>query len=297
MSIPNSLFAQAFRYQNLSRFFSVLVGMMVFIATLSVTAGLALSLATWSWHIGAHNQLTVEIPATADEATVSQSDRVQQSMAILQAMPELEKIRLLGDNEVQKLLTPWMKQPELLKDLALPNLIDMERKAGSTLTASDITEKLKNIAGDVRVDDHDVWLADLQNVVYGLLILAAFIVCTAGMTLMIAVGLMCRAIMATERETLSLLHVLGADDLMIARNFQHHARQLAASSTWYGFAAALICGAVLAFFLRHISQPELLPIFMWIGALALVLCVPLATMTIAASAAKLSALKVLRAMP
>ena len=52
------------------------------------------------------------------------------------------------------LLQPWISDPELLKKLPLPTLIDIERRADSNLTAAGLEEKLRTVVSDARVDDH-----------------------------------------------------------------------------------------------------------------------------------------------
>ncbi|MGL1386164.1 hypothetical protein ACSTJO_00335, partial [Vibrio parahaemolyticus] len=81
-------------------------------------------------------------------------------------------------------------------------LIDVERDRSSPVTTAAISDKLKSLGDDIRVDDHAAWLADMKHLVHGLCILAGIIIVLSGMTLGIAVTLVCCAIIATEHETL-----------------------------------------------------------------------------------------------
>lgn len=297
MALPRSLFAPSFRYQHLSWFFVALVGIMVYVATFATATEATLSAITMTWNIGAQSRLTVEIPATEDEATQSQADRVKQALDILHAMPGLKQVTPLPDDEAAKLLKPWINQPELLKAIALPTLIDVERKSDSDVNAAIIQEKLKPVADDIRVDDHASWLADIKHLVNGLAVMAGLMIILTAITLIIAISLICRAIMATERETISLLHIIGAEDDVIAKNFQFHAQRLAGRAAWASFALALLSVAVLLFFLRRFADLTLLQPLHWAGLGLSILIVPLAAIAIAAFSARLSALKLLRAMP
>lgn len=296
MALPRSLFTPAFRYQHLNWFFVVLVGIMVFVATFATAANVTLSAITLTWDKSAQTHLTVEIPAVEDEASVPQADRVKQTLDILHAIPGLSSATLLPDSETTRLLKPWISQPEVLKAMALPSLIDIERNPGSPVTAADIQTKLKNVAEDIHVDDHASWLQDMNNLVRGLSLMAGLMIILTAFTLVIAVSLICRAIMATERETLSLLHMIGADDMTIARNFQTHARNLASRASWIGFLLAALFAGVLLFCLRHFTNAAFEPMHWVILAIA-VLLVPLTAIWMSASAARVSALKILRTMP
>ena len=91
------------------------------------------------------SRITVEIPAVGDEAAQPQSERVKQASAVLRGIPDIGLVMPLSDDEVARLLQPWFSQPELLKALPLPTLIDVERKAGSHITAAQIQDSLKNV--------------------------------------------------------------------------------------------------------------------------------------------------------
>ncbi len=297
MALPRHIFAPAFRHQRLGWLFAALIGILVYVASFAMAAEATLSAITFTWDKGMETRMTVEIPAVNDESSVSQADRVRQVTSILRAMPEVTSVTPVADEETARLLKPWISSPELLKALPMPSLIDIERKAGSSLTANAVEDLLKNTISDTHVDDHAAWLADMSHLVTGLAAIAGLMIFLTGVTLIIAVNLMCRAIMATERDTLALLHSMGAEDDDIARNFQFHAYRLAGKAAWPGFAFALLSAGILLFFLRHFANPESLRLLHWIGLGAAVFLVPLVAIWIAAVSARLSTLKLLRAMP
>lgn len=296
MSLPQQLFTPSFRHQKLNLFFAFIVGIMVYVATFAAAAEASLSAITFTWNQGMENHLTVEVPAMDDESSSSQSDRVKQVTSILRAIPGLGQIKRLPEDESIKLLKPWIGE-EALKNLPLPTLLDVVRDENSTLTASDIEERLKNTISDVKVDDHAAWLQDLAHLVRGLAIMGALMILLTAVTLIIAVSLMCRAIMATERETIVLLHIMGAEDADIARHFEQQARRLSWPSSFAGFALAIASAALLIFFLRHFADPTALAPLQWIGLGAMVLLVPFVAVGIASFSARLAALKLLHAEP
>ena len=117
MPLPRNLFAPSFRRQRASLLFTAIVGFMVFTATLSVIAETTLTGLSLHWDTNSSNMLTVEIPAVSDESTLSQAERVQQSLAVLHAMPNIAHINVLSDTDTADLLKPWISDPSLLKSL------------------------------------------------------------------------------------------------------------------------------------------------------------------------------------
>lgn len=297
MSIPTKLFAPCFRHQKLGLFLTIMVGIMVYVATFAMSAEATLSAITFTWDRGMQSRLTVEIPATDDENSVPQADRVQQIINVLHTMPQVATVLPLSDEDTIRLLKPWINQPELLKVLPVPTLIDIERKPDTLLEAEDVRQQLKSIVSDVRVDDHTSWLSDLNNLVNGLTLIAALVILLTGITLIIAVSLICHAIIATEQETMSLLHVLGATDDDIAHHFQIHTRRLSWPAALVGFFLAMASTAVLLFFLRHFADPSMLEWSHWMVLGIMTFLIPIAAVIIASSAAKSSVLKLLYTMP
>jgi cell division transport system permease protein len=113
----------------------------------------------------------------------------------------------------------------------------------------------------------------------------------------IAIALICRAVMATERDTIELLHVMGAPDSNIARHFQSHAWRLAWPAAGAGFALAVLSVALLLFFIRHVVDLSALEISRWLGLCLLMALVPCAAVLAATVSARLSVLRHLQAFP
>jgi cell division transport system permease protein len=212
-------------------------------------------------------------------------------------MPGIAHAAPAPDNEAARLLQPWIGDADLVKALPIPSLIDIEREPGSKLTADDVREQLKATLRDARVDDHAAWLGDLARFIDGIAGFGGLMILLAGLTLVLAVSLVCRTIMATERETITLLHIMGAEDADIARHFQDHAFHLSWKAASIGFVLALISAGALLYFMRHFADPAVLRQAHWLMLAGAVAAVPVAAVWISAVSARLSVLGFLRSMP
>lgn len=297
MSLPRHFFEPSFRHRRLGAFLSTIVGIMVFLASFVMAAEASLSAMTLLWNQDLRNRLTVEIPAMEDESAVSQPDRVKQALAIVRAMPGVAAATPVHDDEAARLLQPWIGDADLLKALPIPSLIEIERAPGSSLDAENVHQQLKPTLRDVRVDDHAEWLEDLARFVYGIAAFGGLMIALATLTLILAVSLACRAIMATEQETISLLHIMGAEDEDIALHFENHTRHLSMTAALAGFVPAMGSAAALLYFMRNFANLAILQHAHWIGLAGAVLAVPLAAIWIASLSARLSVMNYLRAMP
>jgi len=297
MSLPRHLFTPAFRHQHLGRSFAAIVGIMVFIASFATAAEVTLLTVSYLWGQTIETRITVEIPAVGDEAAMPQAERVKQATAVLRSIPDLGFVMPLSDSEVTRLLEPWFTQADLLKTLPLPTLIDVERKAGSTISAAQIQDSLKNVVSDARIDDHGAWTQDVWRLVRGLSIIGGVTIALTGITLIIAVSLICRAVMAAEHETISLLHLLGTEDKDIAHHFQLQAERISLRAASIGFLIALLVTGALLYATRHIADLSTLQTIHWAGLGAAAFSVPLCAIGIAAITARVSVMRLIKSFP
>lgn len=297
MPLPRHLFTPAFRHRHLGRSFAAIVGIMVFLASFAVAAEAIFLTAGYLWGKTIETRLTVEIPAVGDEASTPQAERVRQAISILRAMPEVERAIPLSDDSVAQLLRPWFDEPELLKSLPLPSLIDVEPMPDANLAAQKIKAALKDVVGNARVDDHGAWAQDAGRIMRGLTILSVLTIALTAVALVGAVDLTCRAVIATEHETISLLHLMGAENLDIARHFQGQTRGIAARAAAAGFLAAVAAIAALFFSTRHFADLSALRWAHWAGVGIVALLVPVCATVLAALAARLSVMRLIKSFP
>ncbi len=297
MALPDSLFSFAFRRQHLGRAFVSVVGMMVFIASFAAAAETALLIQGFLWGRAVESRLTIQIPAVGDEAPTNQAERVKQAISLLRGLPEAASVTPLAESDVLKLLQPWFEETGLLKTLPLPALIDVERKQGSLLTATRIREVLRGTIPDVRVDDHGVWTADVWTLIRGLSLLGGATIFLMALTLVISVTLICRTVVTAERDTIGLLHLLGAKDKDIAKHFQKKMRRLSLGAATSGFLAACLSGLGLLALAHPLLQLSTLSETHWLPVLGWVVVIPLGAIALSSLTVRVAVLRQLQSFP
>ena len=293
MSLPRNLFMTAFRQQRLGLMLAAIMTILVYFATIAAMGQSFMANAAMAWSHSQQNRLTVEVPPP-ENAETSRTARVAQIVSALEAMPEVATTRVVSAADTARLLEPWLKDGALARSLPLPSLIDVELAAGRQLEAEALRGKLSGIVANVGGDDPAAWLAELRTLIGSLGLIAAMMVMLTGVMLMIAIGLICRAAMAVQHETIELLHLLGATDGEIARQFQRHTLRLAWPSAAAGFALALLTLIVIAYMLQNFAA-RLMTVnpsgFVWSLA---ILFVPLLAILCATLTARFAVLKRLR---
>lgn len=212
-------------------------------ATFLTCLALALALAAASlaarWQSALDNALTVEITQRSDmEASVAAAVRV------LQAMPGVTQAEPLPRERIRGLLSPWLGEGAILDGLPLPALIDVRLAPGTRLDLPAMESLVTAAVPGARIDDHRSWrdsvsrAAWLATAVAGSMLLAVLAAATS------AVVFATRARLAMHRDHIEILHLMGASDGTIAREFARDATRLATIGGLVGLALAfgLIAG-------------------------------------------------------
>ena len=275
----------------------VVIAVMAFLAALALGASLVAERTAVGWRAGLAGKVTVQIlPPAQGPANEGLQRETDAALKVLRATPGIAHAAPLSEDEMLKLVQPWLGQGNLVADLPLPRLIDAKIVPGADVDLKGLAERLKQAAPDSVLDDHSHWIARLrdlaQSVVwtaYGILLLIA--AATAA-----AVSFATRAGLETHHEMVALLHQMGAHSGFIARAFEWHyfRSALIAAAAGAALAAVFFLGAGGLQFAGVEAVPFLPPLALKPTELPWLLVVPAATGLIALATARLSILAVLK---
>lgn len=282
-------------------FLILLIALMLFLATLSLAASLALAEMGGRWSSGLENKLTIEVPAEDIDgrslSPVQVREMTEKITAVLNKNPKMKSADMLDETQIRELVSPWLGEDIALEAIPLPGLISVELQESDPVLLADIERSVKVIAPSAKLDTHESWLADLLRFTGALQFAALVIVLIIGATTATAIAGAVRARMAVHAKEVELLHLMGAKDDYITRQFQRHALILAL----IGGAAGCAAGGLVMIIIDFISGgagggllPDFMPGFLHIVLLALL---PLAAGGIAVAAAHVTVLRVLAQMP
>jgi len=221
-----------------AHFLPWIVAFLTYIAALSVAGYLALAQMSVDWNDGLSNAITVEITALEGEEDASINGRVQTTVALLRGYPGVESVEVLSRAKIRELLEPWLGQALDIGALPLPRLIDVRLSGDEDVDVAALNDKLADTTG-ARADDHAVWRDRMERFLGSLEWAAIAIVAVVVAAAVIMVAFATRGSLAAHRETIELLHLIGARDDYIARQFQRHAMRLAMIGSVLGALAAM----------------------------------------------------------
>ena len=223
-----------------SRFLPALTLLMVFLAGLALAAVMDLERALTHWDESLTGTLTVELPA----ATGPNDKSLDAVLAVLHAAPGVKSATPIDSAATAKLIEPWLGAALSPADLELPRLIDVRLDPGRHADLAALRAQLGNASPGATLDDHQLWLDRLAHFARSAELTAIAILVLIGGVAVISVSFATRTGLAVHHDTIELLHLMGARDSYIARQFERQALRLALIGGAVGL--ALVAAALLA---------------------------------------------------
>jgi cell division transport system permease protein len=222
------------------------IAVMVYLSALALAGGFGLRAAASGWTSDLSRRITIQVNENDTAA------RNQQAAAIvtrLQANDSVAQARRLSDEELGALLDPWLGEGSVKADLPVPAMIDVSFKDDAADIAG-ITAAVKSISASATVDTHQQWLGQLSLLTRSINWTANLIVLLVALATVALVAFGTRAGLAAHKPTIEILHLMGAEDGMIASEFQRR-------FLWHGFiggVAGLALALVTIFLLGWLAQ-------------------------------------------
>jgi cell division transport system permease protein len=224
------------------------IAIMMFLTALALAGGLAMGGAAARLGQDLGRQLTIQI-VVADPAQREQEAHA--ALRLLDRQDGVSAVHRLGEAEMQALLRPWLGNAGLDRDLPLPAMIDLDLDAGGRARFSSIAKAVTAAAPHARLDDHASWLSPLVGLIRSLGLLAGGIVALMVGATAAAVVLAARSALNTHRQTIDVMHMMGATDVQVARLFQ---RRLALDALFGATLGLVSAVAVILLIGRRIAE-------------------------------------------
>ena len=123
-------------------------------------------------------------------------------------------------DESSKLLEPWLGQSLNLDDLPVPRLIVVTLDPSAAGAAGAVRDVLRKDAPNAAFDDHRAWSERLSTMGRTFVLIAVVVLALILSAMALAVAFATSGAMAGSREIVDVLHLVGATDDFICRQYQ-----------------------------------------------------------------------------
>jgi cell division transport system permease protein len=233
---------------------TIVIAIMSFLACLTLGAVTLVRDASRDWQVDILREITIQVRPIEGIDTAAEASK---AAAIARETRGVASASVLDDEENLRLLEPWLGSGLDMNDLPIPRLIVVRL---SNPAAVNLTELATRLQADVRgasLDDHRLWTERLRTVANLTVLVGAAVLGLVFVATVLSVVFATRGAMASNRDVVSVLHFVGAEDGYIAREFQRHFLLLGLKGGLAGAFAAAFVFAVLSLLLAPaISSPE-----------------------------------------
>jgi cell division transport system permease protein len=229
----------------------VVIAIMTFLACLTAGAALLVAHASQAWRSDVLREATIQVkPGPGDDV----ESLVAKAVAIATRAPEVESAHAYSKAESEKLLEPWLGAGLDLSQLPVPRLIVVQLRGQRSEDLTTLRSALASAVPEADLDDHRMWSARLGAMADAVVVLAAALFVLMIVAMGTAIGFATRGAVAANREVVEVLHLVGASNAFIAKEFQGHFRRLGLRGAMIGGLAAIAffaLASVLSFWWAH----------------------------------------------
>ena len=195
----------------------IVIAIMTFLAALAAGAALLVADASIEWRSEAASEASVQLRPVAGRDIDADLAKAAET---LRTTPGVREAQIYSRAESEALLSPWLGQGLDLANLPMPRMIVVKLDPKNRPDVPALREALAAVAPNAVYDDHHIFIERLGDMSRAAVAVAVVIFALIVVTMAIAVGSATRAAVATNREIVEVLHIVGAADYFIAREFQ-----------------------------------------------------------------------------
>jgi cell division transport system permease protein len=203
-----------------------IIGFMVFLCVITVAAALTVERVADRWRQGLAGNLTVELPFATDLDTGKRAEELDAAVNLITETPGITGAAVLDDDQIAALLAPWLGPDATQLDVPLPTMIAVTRRTDVPVDLKGLHDQLDKVVPGAQVDDHGDWVSDALVFLRSLQALSAALAGLALGAAALTVIFVTRTGLATHRAVIEVVHLIGAPDRYIARQFQGQALKL-----------------------------------------------------------------------
>lgn len=269
-----------------------IISVMVYLCALALFSAVSLQWGVAAWSDNIDRSFTIQVPAE----TAAQEDFSSAISKALSAVSGVDVVDVLSQTENTALLETWLGEGNVTADLPVPALIDVTIKRGESVTRETLEQALSNFSG-AQVDTSATWLAQLKDTALALIANAYFVLAVVVAATVAVVVFGTHAQLAAHRPTILIVHHMGAEDQVIAREFQFSFLRLGFLGGLFGVGIAFLTLALLSLSLGG-EQEGLLAVLRgnW-AAVFLLVPLPIISALLTMLTARMTVLHALKSVP
>ena len=193
------------------------IGILIALVVIAAAGGLALRNLSNAASSSLSSALSVQVIEPNPDL---RADRTAAAVKVLTGLPGVTAVREVPEAELTAMLEPWLGEGASSGDVPIPALIDVELAASAgPAEVARVAAALKAAVPGARVDAQGDFLRPVNDALAALQWLALGLVALVALATAAAVWLAARNAFAGARDTVEIMHLLGASQRQITAVF------------------------------------------------------------------------------
>jgi len=217
------------------RSLTLVITIMAFLASLTAGGVYLVFSAANVWTNNISSEITVQVQSRGSETGDA---KIQEIVKFLYDQNGIKQVLPYTREQSLKLVEPWIGKSEVLRSFAIPRIIAVEIDRDNPPEIPTLKKVLEAKYPGAHLDDHGLWRGEIHRLtrfleLAGIGMLALMAAATGAVIIAAATSAL-----ASNREIVSVLNLVGAEEKFIANQFEMH-------FLWVGIKAG-VAGAGMA---------------------------------------------------
>ena len=236
-----------------ARFLPWIIGCMVYLAALALSATMAADRLAERWRVDLAGTFSIQIPADPTAGAEARERLLREVSDAVAGMAGVAGVRVIGEAEKIQLLEPWLGPGGLPDGVRLPDLIVVQMRTVGGPDAAAVKALIAELVPAATVEDHARWQRDMLAFAGSIKLLASIVIGLIAAAAVTTVIFVTKTGLSIHRRVIEIVHLVGAHDSYIARQFLMHAMRLGLIG---GIGGVVLAGATLVGLDRLLSHGE-----------------------------------------
>nr|WP_321461123.1 ABC transporter permease [uncultured Cohaesibacter sp.] len=225
----------------------LVIAIMSFLAALTVAAVSIISDATRDWQSDISRGATIQIRQIEG---VEMEGELAKAIAIARQSPGVTSAKALTTDESNALLEPWLGLDITFDDLPIPRLIELTIENPFAVDFNALSQRLQAEVPGAILDNHRFWVERLRSMAETAIFIGFTILVLVVTATVLTVVFATRSAMSGNKETIEVLHFVGASNKFIAGEFQRKFFTLGLQGALAGGGTAVLTFLIIQLLLR-----------------------------------------------
>lgn len=234
-----------------SRFLPWIIGLLIYLASLSIVVGLSVDTLTTQWTQGLKDMIIVEMPLITDHS--SEDERLETEFKIfqlIQSTPGLGSIKPISFKDALEQLGTHTFSEEDLK--LLPKLLEIQVTNRATFNLESFKRNLATLSPHIHAEDHEDTKNGMHKIAQSTQVISFSIVSMIILATIAIIAFTSQTSLIIHRNVIEILYLVGATRSYISRQFQSHALRIGIRGSLISLALGTLTFLSISLFGSHI---------------------------------------------